>query len=413
MNIRFIFSPLFLAVTVWGSSLLAQQVDVDKMDRDLKVASAALGTLVETKQQLLIARREDRQSAQYLEGYGVMITLPAQHSVTVLAPNVYQGTGTSYIRRFIPSTQSGRIRVGKTFTEQGAGASQIRGFEPSSPAGTIRIGKSLTETADAPKEIDRDSLSQVQTDQLKEQVTIFLLEYADLIGQLQAEDRIKIVEERSPFVSQGRFLQSRPSSPMVMRKQRFSAEIKKSDLTAFKAGELSREEVLGRILFSESFAEGLDQDLELLANILDRLYRPDLSETFYYTGYAYYDKIPEFGVVYHLNMLTRTEKNLYNFVLPSDKREDLNEESDPEKLTALYPAFLEGIKENILTYGRTVKSMDRKERLVFNIRLSNCTGCDVPNWVNVSIGMADLFDYDAGKLSKTEALQRFKVGVAS
>lgn len=412
MNIKFIFPTLFLAVTVLGSSLLAQQVDVDKMDRDLKVAAAALGTLVETKQELLLARREDRQTAQYLEGYGVMMTLPAQHSVTVLAPNVYRGAGAAQNRGFGPYSPSGRIKVGKNF-DQGAGASQIRGFEPSSPTGTIRIGKSPTETADASKKIDRDSLSQVQTDQLKEQVTIFLLEYADLIGQLQAEDRIKIVEERSPFVSQGRFLQSRPSSPMVMRKQRFSAEIKKSDLTAFKAGELSREEVLGRILFSESFAEGLDQDLELLANILDRLYRPDLSVTFYYTGYAYYDKIPEFGVVYHLNMLTRTEKNLYNFVLPSDKREDLNEESDPEKLTALYPAFLEGIKENILTYGRTVKSMDRKERLVFNIRLSNCTGCDVPNWVNVSIGMADLFDYDAGKLSKTEALQRFKVGVAS
>nr|MBI1230448.1 hypothetical protein [Cytophagales bacterium] len=412
MNIKFIFTTLFLAVTVWESSLLAQEVDVEKMDRDLKVAAAALGTLVETKQQLLIARREDRQTAQYLEGYGVMITLPAQHSVTVLAPNVYQGTGTSYNRRFIPSTQSGRIKVGKTF-DQGAGASQIRGFEPSSPTGTIRIGKSLTETADAPKEIDRDSLSQVQTDQLKEQVTIFLLEYADLIGQLQPEDRIKIVEERSPFVTNWKFLQNRASSPMVMRKQRFSAEIKKSDLSAFKAGELSRAEVIGRILFSESFAEGLEQDLELLANIFDRLYRPDLSETFYYTGYAYYDKIPEFGVIYHLNMLTRTEENLYNFILPSDKSEDLNEESDPEKLTALYPKFLEGIKDNILTYGRTVKSMDRKERLVFNIRLSNCTGCDVPDWVNVSIGMADLFDYDAGKLSKTEALQRFKVGVGS
>lgn len=411
MNIKFIFPTLFLVFTLSGSFLLAQQVDVEKMDRDLKVAAAALGTLVETKQELLLARREDRQTAQYLEGYGVMITLPAQHSVTVLAPNVYRGAGTAQIRGVEPSSQR-RAKVGKTFN-QGAGASQIRGFEPSSPTGTIRIGKSLTETADAPKEIDRDSLSQVQTDQLKEQVTIFLLEYADLIGQLQPEDRIKIVEERSPFVSQGRFLQSRPSSPLVMRKQRFSAEIKKSDLTAFKAGELSREEVVGRILFSESFAEGLDQDLELLANILDRLYRPDLSETFYYTGYAYYDKIPEFGVIYHLNMLTRTEKNLYNFILPSDKSEELNEENDPEKLTELYPKFLEGIKENILTYGRTVKSMDRKERLVFNIRLSNCVGCDVPDWVNVSIGMADLFDYDAGKLSKTEALQRFKVGVAS
>jgi hypothetical protein len=385
MNIKFILPTLFLAVTVWGSSLLAQQVDVEKMDRDLKVAAAALGTLVETKQELLLARREDRQTAQYLEGYGVMITLPAQHSVTVLAANVYQGAGTA----------------------------QIRGFEPSSQPGRIRIGKSPSETTGASKEIDRDSLSQVQTEQLKEQVTIFLVEYGDLIGQLQPEDRIKIVEERSPFVSQGRFLQNRSSSPMVMRKQRFSAEIKKSDLTAFKTGELGREEVVERIRFSESLAEGLDQDLELLANILDRLYRPDLSETFYYTGYAYYDKIPEFGVIYHLNMLTRTEKNLYNFILPSDKSEELNEESDPEKLTELYPKFLEGIKENILTYGRTVKSMDRKERLVFNIRLSNCVGCDVPDWVNVSIGMADLFDYDEGKLSKKEALQRFKVGVAS
>jgi hypothetical protein len=380
-----IILTLFLFAGLSMTRLTAQQLDKAKMDRDLKVASAALGTLVETNQPLLLGRREDRQSAQYLEGYGVMLTLPAQHSYTVLAPNVYQG----------------------------AGASQIRGFEPSSQPGRIRIGKSPSETAGASKEIDRDSLSQVQTNQLKKQVTIFLLEYADLIGQLKPEDRIKIVEERSPFVSTMRFVQSRPTSPMAKRKQRFSAEIKKSDLIAFKAGELSREEVVGKIRFSESFAEGLDQDLELLANIFDRLYRPDLAKTFYYTGYAYYDKIPEFGVIYYLDMLTGTEKNLYNFILPSDKTVDLKEESDPEKLTALYPEFLEELKENILTYGRTVKSMDRKEQLVFNIRLSNCTGCDVPDWVNVSIGMADLFDFDEGKLSKTEALQRFKVGVGS
>ncbi len=382
MKVKRIILTICLFPGLWVTSLLAQRLDAAKMNRDLKVAAAALGSLVETKQNLLLARREDRQTAQYLEGYGVMLTLPAQHSVTVLAANVYQGAGTTQIRSFQPSSQSGKIRIGKSFSEPNMSA----------------------------KEIDRDSLGQVQTEQLKEQVTIFLLEYADLIGQLAPEDWIKIVEERSPFVSNMMFLQNRPTSPMVKRKQRFSAEIKKSALTAFKDGELSRQEVIGKILFSESFSEGLEQDLELLANILDRLYRPDLSETFYYTGYAYYDKIPEFGVIYHLNMLTPTDRDLYQFVLPSDKTVDLEEESDPVKLTAIYPQFLEGLKENILTYGRTVKSMDSAEQLVFNVRLGNCVGCNIPDWVNISIQMSDLFAYDEGKLSMAEALQRFKVG---
>ncbi len=90
-----------------------------------------------------------------------------------------------------------------------------------------------------------------------------------------------------------------------LKKNKFSAEIKKSDLNAFKTGKISKEEALNKIKITTPDVEiPVEQDIELLASIFDRLYRPDLSKTFFIAGKAEYDYIPDFGVIYHMNLVS-------------------------------------------------------------------------------------------------------------
>ncbi|MCC5937720.1 MAG: hypothetical protein JJU34_10585 [Lunatimonas sp.] len=378
---------IFLLVFLSGTSQFAisQEIDRERMQRELKVASAILNSLFEPDQEFLVSRRDDRRQAQYLSGYGVMMTLPAHASVSV-APNI-QFMPTTNARSFsgtVPQ-QGSQIRIGRSLLD-------------STRMNTLRTGKPL----------DRDSVEQARTLRSKELVVEYFLDYAHLITQLGPEDRIKIVEERSPFISGGRFVPQFQASNVTGRKQRFAAEVVFGDLIAYQNRQITREEMRSKIRFAGG-DQSSEQDLELLANIFDRLYRPDLSETFYYTGYAFYDRIPDFGVIYHLNMLTRPDESMYSFIMRDRMGSAGSQEPDSEKLKEEYPQFIEELKGNMLTYGRTLKSLGEDEKLVFSIRFAGYPRAELPELVHLTVDVRDLLDLNAGKLTMEQALDRIQV----
>ncbi|WP_209332272.1 hypothetical protein [Lunatimonas salinarum] len=377
---------ILILVFLSGSQFaLCQEIDRDRMQRELKVASAILNSLFEPDQDFLVSRRDDRRQAQYLSGFGVMMTLPAHASVSV-APNI----------RFLQSPN------GKPLS----GTVPHRGSQ-------IRIGRSLLDSTRTMSPIpgnpfDRDSLEQAHTLRSKQLVAEYFLDYAHLFTQLGPEDRIKIVEERSPFVSGGRFVPQFQASNVTGRTQRFAAEVVFGDLIAYQNGQLTKEEMLSKISYAGE-DPSKEQDLELLANIFDRLYRPDLSETFYYTGYAFYDRIPDFGVIYHLNMLTRPDESMYSFILRQSMGSAGNIEPDTEKLAEEYPRFIEELKGNMLTYGRTLKSLREDEKLVLSIRFGGYPRAELPEFVHLTVDVTDLLQLNSGILTMEKALERIQV----
>jgi hypothetical protein len=93
--------------------------------------------------------------------------------------------------------------------------------------------------------------------------------------------------------------------------------------------------------------------------------------------------------------------------MPTVGLEDLDQAARDKKVKELYPQFEKDIKEDILEYGRTVKSLNPEESLIFNIKLTRCDGCDIPSSLEVSVKAAVLKDYASGKLSKDAALSKF------
>jgi len=378
---------IFLLVFLSGTSQFAisQEIDRERMQRELKVASAILNSLFEPDQEFLVSRRDDRRQAQYLSGYGVMMTLPAHASVSV-APNIrFMPISTARTFSGTPDPGQSRIRIGHSLLDSGRLA-------------TLRPGS----------QVDRDSVEQARTLRSKELVVEYFLDYAHLITQLGPEDRIKIVEERSPFISGGRFVPQFQASNVTGRKQRFAAEVVFGDLIAYQNGQITREEMRSKIRFAGG-DQSSEQDLELLANIFDRLYRPDLSETFYYTGFAFYDRIPDFGVIYHLNMLTRPDESMYSFIMRDRMGSAGSQEPDSEKLREEYPQFIEELKGNMLTYGRTLKSLGEDEKLVFSVRFAGYPRAELPEFVHLTVDVRDLLDLNAGILTMEQALDRIQV----
>jgi hypothetical protein len=95
--------------------------------------------------------------------------------------------------------------------------------------------------------------------------------------------------------------------------------------------------------------------------------------------------------------------------MPTLDLEDLDEETRNKKVIELYPRFEQELKDNILEYGRTLKSLKDEEVLVFNVILTKCRECKIPSTLELSIKSSILRDFGTGKMDKTTALSKFTI----
>src|SRR5690606_31968968 len=121
----------------------------------------------------------------------------------------------------------------------------------------------------------------------------------------------------------------------------------------------------------------VEPDFELLSSIFNRLYRQDLSTTYFADGTSY-ERLKDFGVVFYMHVYSSNEAYQSQFDMPTIKERGLTQEERDKKVKELYPKFENEFKENMIEYGRTAKSLKPEESLIFNIKLTKCTGCGIP-----------------------------------
>jgi hypothetical protein len=235
-------------------------------------------------------------------------------------------------------------------------------------------------------------------------VKTFLLDYGDMISQLSADEKIVITNQgNQPRVWVNQFF----NSP---KRTHLSVEATKSDISAYRQGKLSRDQALSRIkvVNTETVTE-VEPDLELLMSMFNRLYRPDLSKTYFTENNIYYERLKDFGAIFYMNVYSAIETSRGFFRMPTINEYDLDLDSRNKKVKELYPVFEKELKENILEYGRTVKSLGNDEVLVFQVRLTRCPSCEIPSTLEYTVKGSVLKDYNAGKVEKNNALSKISL----
>jgi len=376
-----------------------KKIDQDRMLRDIEVTENILSTLI--KQQL------DKRSffpmevaGEYREGLGVTYRLP----VEINGPMIWSLGG---------QMEEIRMMDGKnyvfSFDEQD---NLDRAFEEEMRA----TDRALRATARSngnnsySRKLNADSLRTVTSDKVIEACKTFITDYGDLITQLQASEKIVITNRGEGSRNwYGAFANSiRPSV--------ISVEAKKSDITEYKQGKISRDAFVKRMNVVNSVLEDeLQPDLELITSIFNRLYRADLSKTFFTEENLYYERMKDYGVIYHMQVYSsnvnsgfvRTDAMIYS--MPTLGLEGLTQAERDKKVIEMYPKFEKDIKDDLLEYGRTIKSLKPDEVLIFDIRISRCVNCGIPASLELSIKADILKQYESGKLSKEQALNKMSV----
>jgi hypothetical protein len=92
--------------------------------------------------------------------------------------------------------------------------------------------------------------------------------------------------------------------------------------------------------------------------------------------------------------------------MPTIGLENVDLATRNKKVTELYPKFEQELKENMVEYGRTLKSLKENEVLVFQIRMTRCPECGIPSSLELIIKGSVLKDFAAGKIDQAAAISK-------
>lgn len=371
-----------LSLSVANHAVMAQKVDDERMKRDIEVAENVLATLI--KQELAQQRSPlfiglDVKGT-YQPGYGVTFRLPPDNTV----PYAMSIVGDDVQGATVISDGDG-YRVTFRYNDLPE--------PPEMDKGTVTLSDRIAEK----KELILDSARDAYNDRIIRAAQNFILDYGDFLSQLQPTERIVVTNQSD----RPHFYFNRTN------RTRLSVEGSRADVTAFRQGKISREQALKKLTVVRT--ETLDKkepDLEMLSSILFRLYRPDLSKTYFAEGNVYYERLRDFGAIFYMRVVSSNQRSLNRYYMPTIGLDNVDQETRDKKVTELYPAFEQDVRENLIEYGRTVKSLENDESLILNIAMTKCGGCGIPSTLELSVKASDLKDFASGKIDKNAAMKK-------
>lgn len=362
----------------------AQKIDDERMVRDIEVAENVLSTLIkqEVNQQRTFFGVDIK--GHYQDGYGVTFRLPGDYSMPMVYTSPDKTMSIVYGDDLRPS-------IAGTHSREGREEDEIYERKKSE-------SYQLKEASREKKRLAMDSARDEYNKKLIKASMDFIVDYGDLISQLRPTERIVVTnkgEHRSWYFKDN-------------KRTHILIEGSKADITAFKQGKITREQALAKLkVVNTEYVEVKETDMELLASIFNRLYRADLSKTYFAENNVYYERLKDYGAIFYMQVYSSSPVGERRVSMPTQGLEDIDEATRNKKVTELYPRFEQDLKENILEYGRTLKSLGDEEVLVFNTTLTKCVGCGIPSTLELTIKASFLKDYGSGKIDKNSAVSKF------
>ncbi len=389
-----------MVMCVGGFMAVGQaKMDEKRMEQDIEVAENILSTLI--RQQF--GKRSFMPMevhGSYLAGYGVTFRMPQGGPFNMFMIDSFEGP------EIVNVNSDG---YSYSYSTKRASEAKVAGGREEE-CEDCEKEKQRTKIVRAPKarvRVTRDSLSATADKRFLEVSKSFLADYGDVLSQLKPEERIMVTNRAEDFDGDFNFKWQMDSQS---RRSLVSTEAKREDIGLLKQGKLTRDQFLSRLkIVNTESLETLAPDLEVFSSMFGRLYRSDLSKTYYSEGNIYYERMKDFGVIYYMKVYSSVEEDNDRFALPTLDLDHLSKPERDKKVKELYPKFESELKENLVEYGRTLRSLKDDEQLVINVKLTKCEGCGIPSSIEVSVKNAALEDYSSGKASKEATLVKVNV----
>ena len=423
---------LLSGLIVLGAQLAtAQTADEGRMNRDIAVAENALSTLIKQE----FSKRSFfpvEVNGSYRSGYGVTFMVPTDMLIptvwgvgrsdmmildgrpgvysysfsTTPEPGQYKEEELAVLEKELAEKEKALSKTEKNKTQIEKKSAEMERAKAEKELSTTRERQKLERAGgQAPRVArmseDADSVQKASSEKIIVAAKNFIADYGDMISLLKPEEKIVITNKTQ---------NSHWFHRVNEKRSLISVEATKGDLIQYRQGKITREQMLAKIKVTNTESTGkVETDLELLTSMFSRLYRNDLSRTFFVESEPYYERLTDFGAIVYMQVYSSNQIDEDHWQMPTQGLKNVSQEERDKKVKELYPLFENDLKENMLDYGRTVKSLKDNEVLVFNVILTKCKGCGIPYDIEVSVPNSVLKDYSAGKLDKNSALSKITV----
>lgn len=228
------------------------------------------------------------------------------------------------------------------------------------------------------KEVDVEELNQKSEEDIRNKSKEFLTNYGSLLTELKSGEKLmlnvdySLQQSRETLRNSGnRVAYTIPRS----NKQRMQSSISYKTLNDFSTGKINLQQAMAAV--ETKIVEDADKDMtdaKILAGILDDLMQSSMDGKFKRrsrTTWSYFDG---FGLMFNIQMGTQVSSGMVVYsqggsgsrVINRSEAEKEREENLKE-LEEAYPEFENMLKENIVQYGRTLRSLGSNESVIVNV----------------------------------------------
>ena len=403
-----------LICLVLTGSLTAQQIDMDRMNRNLEAAENILSTLFESASQTIyegdddyfVFKNENNVGGTYIQGFGALFTV---------SPGIVLGNNK-------PLILGDDEHIERIIVENEVLLELAR-----------KKGRSRRDS-----DWDQDDYAENSTytrEIFEKAVREFVKDYAYLLRQIPPREKImiRLGGMAGRQVVSGLAIYSKKSG-----KTYYSAAVLKSDVDAYLSSSMTEERLYEKIsfIFPEAMEEGEeDRNLRMVSNIFTDLYRSHDDNPLDLTARISYEQINGLGAIYYIDMnrhfgslapvVTIRGRASKIFATPPQERDDFEHEERLEEaervysreehreeikreLESSYQDFLQDLQYNIVEYGSIIRDLKPDEALIFKVRFDQRRDV-LPKEVEITATQSILNSFRSNKLNLEQAVQKLKI----
>lgn len=231
-------------------------------------------------------------------------------------------------------------------------------------------------------EISADEINKKTEDELKTKSREFLTNYGSLLSELKPGEKVMLNIDYNEMVDRSNAKKADGQSVIYVspraNKKRMQSSITQKTLTDFTSGKINLEQAMNAVKVDIlDGAEDERTDAKILAGILDDLLQSSMDGKFKRrskTNWTYFDG---FGLMFNIQMSTQAGRGLHvssvggsgSVSIISGKKDEVEIDIDELKkeVEEAYPDFENMLKENIIQYGRTLRSLKDGESIIVNV----------------------------------------------
>ena len=419
---------LLIVALVFRGAVSLAQIDDAKMDRDLRVASGVLASLMNNDNDHMF--RGGEPEANYVDGFGVIFSIEdnmvfkynykVQYEVAREAQKEaqYAVREVERAQREVERAQRDVEREMREVEREKDKAKNkdkdededdndyvvVAPMSPLPPMPDIEMNIGIDEEEMEALKEKAEAANEEFAKNLREAFEIFLVDYSQLIGQLKSTDKILLTTKSNSsynFV----FAMEDGDYGKNVEKSRLSAQLLVSDHKDFQAGKLSREKLVDKIKFIENAEMERKADLDLFGNMLKTSYNAKYTETYFLSSIPKYELLSGLGVVYSIKVYSSySEDDLYR--MPGNKKVGLTKEDRDKAVELMYPQFVDSFKENMIRYGSTIKSLKADEKLIVKAKMTKCETCTFPSTIEFMVPVSVLAQFTKGSITLAQAKEK-------